>query len=65
MSTLASELGHLKNHVKYPTNKKDLVATCNNMMDVPAADRDWFAKSVPEGNYKNPEEVLKVLLAKA
>jgi len=64
MSNLAAELGHLKNHVQYPADKKAVVAACNGMSDAPQADRDWFAKTLPEGQYRSAEEVAKALLAK-
>ena len=64
MSTMKNSLAHLKTHVKYPTDKKALVATCNNMSDVPQEDRDWFAKTVPEGNYKGPTDVMNALIAR-
>jgi len=64
MSDLANELGHLKNHVSYPADKKTVIAACNNMVDVPEVDRAWFSKSLPEGNYRNAEEIIKALLAK-
>ena len=64
MSTFAEELGHLKKHVTYPANRKQVVATCSNMSDAPAADRNWFAKTLPEGNYRSADEVLAALLKK-
>jgi len=64
MSNLASELGHLKNHVAYPSDRKTVIAACNDMVDVPEADRTWFAKNLPEGNYSNAEAVIRALLAK-
>ena len=65
MSNLATELGHLKNHVTYPANRTAVLAACNNMSDVPQEDRDWFAQSLPEGDYQNAEDVMRVLIAKA
>ena len=64
MSTLADELGHLKNHVKYPASRKDVVSTCNNMSDAPASDRDWFSTALPEGNYRSADEVVSAILKK-
>jgi len=59
---LAYQLRHLKNHVKYPANKQQLMAACNNLPDCPAADRDWFSRTLPEGNYRSVDEVLSALL---
>jgi hypothetical protein len=64
MSQFKENLSHLKNHVKYPANKQQLVAACNNMMDVQKDDRDWFGMNLPQGNYNNAEDVLRALLAK-
>ena len=61
---LRTQLEHLKRHVQYPATRKALVEACNNMSDVPAADRAWFEKSLPEGTYRAPEDVIKALLAK-
>ena len=62
MSSLSNELSHLKHHVKYPANKEQVNQTCSNMSDVPETDRSWFMNSLPEGNYRNPEEVMNALL---
>lgn len=64
MSTLSDELSHLKNHVKYPASKQQVVATCNNMSDVPVADKDWFSKNLSDGNYRGADEVVSALLKK-
>ncbi|HEY4822435.1 MAG TPA: hypothetical protein VIH83_01975 [Candidatus Bathyarchaeia archaeon] len=64
MSTLKSELEHIKHHIKYPANKAQVVAACNNMMDVPSADKDWVTKTLPESNYKGPDDLVKALLNK-
>jgi hypothetical protein len=34
------------------------------MSDVPSIDKDFVAKSLPENNYKGPEDVVKALLNK-
>lgn len=64
MSTMKTSLEHLKHHVEYPANRAELVAACNNMSDLPTEDRSWFDTAIPEGKYKNPEDVLKALLQK-
>lgn len=63
MTLLKDYLIHLKSHLKYPATKKELVTTCNNLADLPE-DKDWFAKTLPEGTYKAPVDVLKALLDK-
>jgi hypothetical protein len=65
MSNLAQELGHLKNHVTYPASRSQVVAACNEMMDVPSEDREWVSKNLPEGNYRTPADVVTALLTRA
>jgi len=64
MTNLAEELKHLKHHVNYRADRQQVVAACSNMMDVPAKDRDWFVKVLPEGNYRTADEVVSALLRK-
>ena len=64
MSNLKTELEPIKHHIKYPANKTQVIAACNNMSDVPSTDKDFVAKSLPESNYKGPEDVVKALLNK-
>src|SRR5437667_5818365 len=64
MSNLKTELEHIKHHIKYPANKTQVIAACNNMSDVPSIDKDFVAKSLPESNFKGPEDVVKALLNK-
>ncbi len=55
---------HIKEHIKYPATKKQMIEACNMMYDVPKADKEWFEKNLPEGTYKNADEVLKALKLK-
>jgi hypothetical protein len=34
------------------------------MMDIPAEDREWFSKNLPDRTYKNAQDVLAALLEK-
>ena len=63
-SVLQTSIEHLKHHVQYPADRKQVVGACNNFADVPKADSDWFSEKLPEGNYKNAEDVVRALLAK-
>jgi hypothetical protein len=56
-----SFMTHLNEHNKWPATKAELVAQCNNLSDVNAADKKWFVEKLPEGSYKGPEEVKKAL----
>ncbi len=64
MSNLKTELEHIKHHIKYPANKTQVLAACNNMTDVPSVDKEFVTKSLPDNNYKGPEDVVKALLNK-
>jgi len=61
-SGMKTGLEHLKNHVEYPATKNDIVTACNNLSDVPQADKDWFEKNLPDRTYKNAEEVLTAII---
>jgi hypothetical protein len=63
-ASLAEELGHLKNHVKYPASRAQVVAACNQMSDTHPGNGDWVSKNLPEGTYKAPSDVLNALLTK-
>ncbi|MEM0382430.1 MAG: DUF2795 domain-containing protein [Nitrososphaerota archaeon] len=62
MTSLKDHLEHLKNHVKYPATRSELIAACNNMSDLPSEDRNWIVRAIPEGRYNSPVEVLKALI---
>jgi hypothetical protein len=64
MSNLSEGLRHLKNDVQYPASRGQVLAACNNMMDVQPADREWITTALPEGTYGNPGEVVSALLNK-
>jgi len=64
MNSLAEELGHLKTHVNYPANKAQVVAACRGMHEGRNMDEEWVAKVLPEGTYRNPNEILAALLQK-
>jgi len=64
MSHMKTSLEHLKHHVPYPTDKKGVIAACSGMSDVEAADRDWFAKTLPEGKYEGADDVMRAVLTK-
>jgi len=52
---------HLKDHVKFPATKRQLIEACNRMEHVRAEDREWFESAIPDGTYKSPEEVFRAL----
>ena len=60
MDTAAMKV-HIKAHMEYPATKKQIVEACNNMSDVSADDRAWFAKTLPDKKYKSSDDVIKAL----
>lgn len=60
MDTAAMKM-HIREHMEYPATKKQIIEACNRMSDVPAADRDWVEKKLPEKKFKNADEVIKAL----
>jgi hypothetical protein len=63
-ASLAEELGHIKNHIKYPANKAQVVAACNQMSDLHPGNAEWVSKNLPDGTYRAPGDVLNALLTK-
>jgi hypothetical protein len=64
MENLATELSHLKSHVQYPASRAQVIAACNKMHDLPREDAQWFERTLPEGTYKNANDVVAALLTK-
>ncbi len=52
---------HIKEHISYPITKSEMVKACNNMSDIAADDKDWFIKTIPEGNYDSADDVIGAL----
>ena len=53
---------HLREHIrKWPATKEDIIQACNNVSDIPEAERRWFIETLPEGTYHTPEEAEMVL----
>jgi len=61
LKDLETAIEHVRSHMAYPATKDELVQACNRMMDVPEEEREWFRRTLPEGTYKSPEEVLSAL----
>jgi hypothetical protein len=62
MTSMSTQLTHLKNHVNYPANRQQVIAACNGMMDADEVDRKWVTGNLPEGTYKTADDVLSALL---
>ncbi|VVB59712.1 Uncharacterised protein [uncultured archaeon] len=52
---------HLREHIKYPANKQQLLEACNRMSDTAPEDKEWFRKTLPDKTYQNADEVIRAL----
>jgi len=52
---------HIREHLKYPPAKSELIAACAGLPDVPKVDREWFEKSIPDRTYYAADEVIGAL----
>lgn len=57
----AEAVTHLEEHIQYPATKKELMDACMEMSDVPKADKEWLAKTLPDGTYMDAGEVKMAL----
>jgi len=57
----AKATDHLKNHVKYPTTRGQLLDACADTPEFTAQERKWFADNIPEGTYMSADEAIKAL----
>jgi len=48
-------------HLKYPIPKSELVAACAQMSDMPAVDREWLERNLPDRTYESADEVIRAL----
>ena len=61
MKNVKGALEHFKTHQSYPASKEDLVKECDNLSDFSKEDKEWFMKTLPEGNYASADDVIKAL----
>ena len=53
---------HVGTHVdSYPADCNDLVTACNHMEEFSSGEKEWFAKTLPHGMYKNSNEVKRAV----
>lgn len=52
---------HLKEHQTYPASKKNLMESCNNLMDFSDSDKKWFESHLPNGTYNSAMEVMSAI----
>lgn len=61
-NTLKAAFEHLKKDVAYPATKDDIITACNNFEEIPASERDWFYRTLPDRGYGSAEEVITSLI---
>jgi hypothetical protein len=54
-------LAHLREHVKYPADRKTILAACADTPEFTAGEKKWFADHLPEGTYTSAEDVIKAV----
>ncbi len=63
-SCFRDTLNHIKNDVRYPASKSDIMAACSGFSEVSAREREWFDLNIPDRSFDSPEEVLMALYEK-
>lgn len=63
-SCFATILNHIKNDVKYPANKNDIIHACSDFSEISKNERDWLDSTLPDRSYIDPEEVVKAIFDK-
>jgi hypothetical protein len=52
---------HLREHVKYPASRQQILDACAETPEFTDAEKAWAAAHLPEGTYASADDVLKVL----
>jgi|GEM_PF-1312649 len=52
---------HLDGHITYPATKQEIIKACENMSDVPADDKNWVMKNLPDKTYMNTDDVKNAM----
>jgi hypothetical protein len=52
---------HLKEHVKYPATRQQILDACAQTKEFSAAEKAWTGAHLPDGTYASAEDVLKAL----
>lgn len=52
---------HIKQHVTYPINKQDFMASCGNLGHVPAETRTWVEGALPDRTFQSAEDIFHAL----
>ena len=54
----AKVIAHLKEHVKYPVSRSELLKVCADTPEFTAGEKKWFEANLPEGTYKSAGEAI-------
>jgi hypothetical protein len=52
---------HLKEHVKYPATRAEVLAACADTPEFTPAEKAWFSEHLPDGSYESADDVLRSL----
>ncbi len=52
---------HLMGHVHYPATRAQVLAACADTPEFTAAEKQWLADNLPEGNYPSGEDAITAL----
>jgi len=52
---------HLKEHVKYPATRAEVLAACADTPEFTPAEKAWFSERLPDGSYASADDVLRAL----
>lgn len=59
MDEMKEMMMHVKDHIKYPATKQQIMEACNNMEHVTDKEKEMFRKMVPDGTYSSADDVMK------
>jgi len=52
---------HINEHVSYPINKSDFMASCGNLSHVPDETRQWVEGALPDRTFESADDVIHAL----
>ncbi len=58
---LAKARAHLEQHVEYPADRAKILAACAQTPEFTEAEKRWFEKNLPEGNYQSAADAIAAL----
>ena len=63
-SCFKDALNHIKNDVRYPASKEDIMKACSGFSEISLNERDWFNLNIPDRTFERPEEVIMAIFDK-